>query len=390
MDTLTHALSGALLARLVAARRRRPAAAAAAATAADPGRGRFTAPWDGAPGGVAPWQCVVVGLLAAAFPDSDAVARWWGDVAYLTQHRGITHSVPMAPLWALLLAWLCARMFAVTRAQRQGWKSLYLVALGAVLIHIAGDWITQFGTMLLQPLSDRRFGLGAIFIIDLAFSGILLAGLALAALRPHARWPAALALAAACGWVGLAWTGQQEAVAAGQAKARALGIADPSIVVMPRPASPFNWTVTVFDGSAYHVAHLNTRRTEPLVATADDHFIRRFSAVYLPAAQAPWDLVPRFGPPGTPDWVPRLFEHPDFAFYRWFALTPALVQWQETPGAAGGPAERCVLFRDLRFEFPGRGESPFRYGLCASADPAGTQPGSARRFRIDDGQRQPV
>jgi inner membrane protein len=166
-----------------------------------------------------------------------------------------------------------------------------------------------------------------------------------------------------------------------------MGLAQAQVTVMPRPASPFNWTVTVFDGSAYHVAHLNTRRTEPLVAREGDHFIRRFSAVYLPVAQAPWETVPRFGPPGTPDWVEQAFDHPAFAFYRWFAQTPALVSAQQAPG------ERCAFFRDLRFEFPGRGESPFRYGLCladeAAGAPADTVP-AARVYRLEGGQRQPV
>lgn len=385
MDTLTHALSGALLARVIAARRD-----TSAASMADPAQalqGRFTAPWDGRPGGVAPWHCVAVGLLAGAFPDVDAVAKFWGDVAYLTQHRGITHSLLMAPLWALMLAWLASKAFAVTRAQRGGWKSLYVVVLGAIVMHIAGDWITQFGTMLLQPFSDRRFGLGAMFIIDLTFSGLLVAGLLLAALRPRARWPAAVGLAAACAWVGVAWVGQQEAIAAGQAKARELGIASPQVVVMPRPASPFNWTVSVSDGAVYHVAHLNTRRTAPLVATADNHFIRRFSAVYLPLSQAPWETVPRFGPPGTPGWVAQVFAHPDFAFYRWFAQTPALVGVDETTG--GTAPERCAVFRDLRFEFPGRGEPPFRYGLCVNGDDNGSA-GRARVFRFENGQRLPV
>jgi len=84
-------------------------------------------------------------------------------------------------LWAWSLAWIFARWFEATRGRAGGWKALYLLSLGAILIHIAGDWITQFGTMLLAPLSDARFGLGAVFIIDLAFSGILVAGLMLGA-----------------------------------------------------------------------------------------------------------------------------------------------------------------------------------------------------------------
>jgi inner membrane protein len=47
------------------------------------------------------------------------------------------------------------------------------MALGA---HIVGDLITGFGTIVFAPLSDWRAALGTTFIIDLWFSGIILAG----------------------------------------------------------------------------------------------------------------------------------------------------------------------------------------------------------------------
>lgn len=375
MDTLTHALSGALVARLICVR---PAAMvplsawhAAPAGVATAG-GRFAAAWDGGAGALRPWQAVVVGTVAAAFPDIDALAQLAGDMAYLRHHRGVTHSLLLAPLWAWLLALALQRAFAATRGQAGGWKPLWVVALAAIVLHIAGDWITQFGTMMLAPLSDARFGLGAMFIIDLAFSGALVAGLLLAALAPRRRWPAALGLAAASAWVVLAWVGKQEADAAGAAYARAQGIAAPVIESMPRPASPFNWTVTVFDGERYHLAHLNTRRQQPLVANEDDHFLRRFSAPYAPVRLAQWQQVPRFGGPGTPPWVRELWAQDALATFRWFAQTPALLQAGEQPAADGG-RERCAVFRDLRFEFPGRDEAPFRYGVCQRAD--GSAPG---------------
>lgn len=374
MDTLTHALSGALVARLITAR----VGAAAPAVLPRESAGRFADAWR--PGGVAPWQGVVVGLVAGAFPDVDVVAQLFGDVAYLTQHRGVTHSLPLMPLWAAGVAWLMAWCFAATRGQRVGWRPLWAFAAGGITVHIAGDWITQFGTMLLAPFSDRRFGLGAMFIIDLTFSGLLLAGLLLAALWPARRWPAALGLGAAVGWVMLATLGQQEAVDAGERWAQQRGIADPQVTVMPRPASPFNWTVTVFDGRDYFVAHVNTRRTEPLAAGPDANFVRRFSAPYLPVAQAAWTRVPRFGGPGTPAWVQDAWRHPDFAFYRWFAQTPALFE------ARSDAAGRCAWFRDLRFDFPGRGETPFLYALCLPA--SGDAP--ARVLRMQDGQALPV
>ncbi|MBK6469677.1 MAG: metal-dependent hydrolase [Betaproteobacteria bacterium] len=380
MDTLTHALSGALVARLIVARGPVPLAALPGVGAA----GRFGAAWGGGAAAPLPWQGVAVGVVAGAFPDIDIVARSFGDVAYLLHHRGITHSLLLLPLWAWGIAALMALAFRVTRGQRGGWKSLYVFACAGIGIHIAGDWITQFGTMLLAPVSNQRFGLGSMFIIDLAFTGTLLAGLALAAVFPRRRWPAGLGLGAAAAWVGLATVGQFEALDIGERHARALGVAAPVVTVMPRPASPFNWTVTVFDGQRYHVAHVNTRRSEALQADADSHFLRRFSAPYLPAGQAVWQTVPRFGEAGTPAWVQEAWNAEPFAFYRWFAQTPALLQVQQD-----ADGERCAWFRDLRFEFPGREEGPFRYGVCLPGVGQGAG-APARVFKLEDGQRQPV
>lgn len=373
VDTLTHALSGALLARVIAARH----VPLAAQVLAVPGLGRFAAPWDGQPGAPAVWQLVLTGFLAGAFPDIDAVMQQFGDLAYLRHHRGVTHSLLLLPLWALLVAWLMSRAFAVTRGQRAGWKSLWLVSAAAIAIHIAGDWITAFGTMLLEPLSNARFGLGSVFIIDLVLSGTLLAGLLLAATWPHRRWPALAGLAAACAWVGVTWVGQQEALEVGRAQARTLGIADPEVQVMPRPASPFNWTVAVSDGSRWHLAHVNTRRSEPLVARADDHFVRRFSAPYLPVAMAQWQVLPRHTAADSPPWVLQAWQHEAFGFYRWFAEAPALIRAEERTNG-NGERERCAFWRDLRFEWPGRASGPFRYGLCLGEN------GGARPYRLDD------
>jgi inner membrane protein len=361
MDTITHALSGALVARLIAARHD------ATSTAADPAVGRFDAPWTPGAAAPRPWQYVVVGLVAGAFPDIDVVARQVSDLAYLRHHRGITHSVLMWPLWSLLLSGLLASAFAATRRARHGWKSLYLVVAAAIAIHIAGDWITQFGTMLLEPFSDARFGLGTTFIIDLTLSGLILAGLLLAALWPLRRWPAATALAAVVVWVGVSWVGKQEAITAGEAYARAQGLVGAEVDAIPRPASPFNWTVTVREGERFHVAHLNTRRVDPLVATPDDHFIRRFSAPYQPIAQVEWSVLPQFGH-GSEQAVARaVWSRPEFEFFRWFAQVPVLDR-VEVRAAAGEAreAQQCAWFRDLRFGFPGRDTVPFRYGLCLS------------------------
>lgn len=336
MDTLTHALSGALLGRLIA-------------RAPDPS-------------GTGPrvWHLVVAGAVAATFPDFDFVLGYVSDLAYLRGHRGVTHSVLMLPLWAALIAWLMSRLPKV-RASGVDWRNFYGVACAGLGIHIAGDLITQFGTMILAPLSDRRFGFGTTFIIDLPLTGILVAGLLASALWRRSRVPAAVGLFATCAWIGVGALGRSEAIDVARDYAAAQGIAAVSIDAAPRPASPFNWTAIVFDGERYHFAHINTRRTELLEARPDDNLIRRFSAHYRPVALAQWEVRERFGNGDlgeVREQVRAVWSAPDFAFFRWFAMFPVL----DSVGSAGGGA--CVSFRDLRFETPGRDTLPFRYGLC--------------------------
>ncbi len=342
MDTLTHALSGALLARALT-----PSASAQG--------DRAQARWFGPP--VPVGHAVAVGFFAAAFPDADFALRFVSELAYLRGHRGVTHSIVMLPLWAPLLGGL----FALAARRRAAWKRYAWLAAAAIGIHIAGDWITQFGTMLFAPLSDARFGLGATFIIDFVVSGILLAGLLASALLRTSRAPALVALALLPAWVGLSYSAKQDAIAFARDFAARAGLRVDFVDAAPRPASPFNWTVFVFDGERYHVAHVNTRRTEPLVATADDHFVRRISAPYRPLAQARWERLPMFGDAADQELAREVWAHPDFAFFRWFAMFPLVER------VDNGPRETCVWYRDLRFVFPGRDATPFRYGMCRTA-----------------------
>lgn len=342
MDTLTHALSGALTGRLLArttARAGRPSPAV--------------------------WQAVLVGTAAAAFPDLDFVLRYVSDLAWLRGHRGVTHSLILLPLWGFVIAWMMAGLLRLFRgggatAPSPRWQDLYLIACAALFVHVVGDLITQFGTMILAPLSDRRFGFGTTFIIDLGVSGILVAGLLASAMWRKSRVPAALAAIALVVWIGNSAIARSEAIAAAHEHAQREGIPIVAVDAAPRPASPYNWTAIVFDGRSYHYAHLNTRRSEPLVATADDHFIRRFSAAYQPVALAQWHTAPRFGDATVAEIARSVWDAEEFEFFRWFAMFPILDEIDPPEGPHGV----CASFRDLRFEMPGRAAIPFRFGLC--------------------------
>ncbi len=332
MDTLTHALSGALAARATA-----PA----------------VLPLRAVP------RRVAAGFFACAAPDLDFVIGFLGPVEYLQFHRGVTHSLLMLPLWALVLAWLFAKLLR----EPGGWRALYGVCALALSAHIVGDVITSFGTMVFAPLSSWRASLGTTFIIDLWFSGIIIAGLIAAALLRRSRVPAVAASVLLAAYVGLQWVQKQRAEEIGRQYAAARGLAEATVNALPRPVSPFNWTVFVSDASAHHFAHINLVRRAPRALAADDGFVARLDAAYLPVAQARWETRSRFGESAQiHSLVREAWDAPAFAFFRWFADKPAF------DGISQGST--CVWFADLRFLTPGRGSMPFRYGLCRARDDA--------------------
>ena len=322
MDTLTHALSGALIARATAGR---------------------DAPLHSIP------RRVAAGFFACAAPDLDFVAGFFGPAEYVLHHRGATHSLLMLPLWAVPLAWLLAKILR----HPGGWRALYGVCALAIGTHIAGDWITSYGTMLLAPLSDRRFGIGTTFIIDPWFSGIIVAGLLLSIFFRKTRIPSVAAMVVLCGYVGFQSLQKEKALEFARGYAVSHGLAGADVSAQPRAVSPFNWTVFVSDAREHRFAHVNLVRETPRRYAPGEGFVARLDSAFQPLAAARWETRSRTGddPLGREAW-----ESPPLAFFRWFAERPALAARSEHP--------TCFWFLDLRFLNPGRDRVPFQFGAC--------------------------
>jgi inner membrane protein len=325
MDTLTHALSGALLARA-------------------------TAPRNAQPGSVA--RRVAAGFLACAAPDLDFVVAFFGPVPYLLHHRGVTHSFLLLPLWALIYAWILAKLLR----EPGGWRALYGVTALGLGLHIAGDLITSFGTMILAPISDWRAQIGTTFIIDLWFSGIILVGLIGSAVFTRSRWPAVAASVLLPAYIGFQYLQKEKATAFGESYARALGLPNAVVNAQPRPVSPFNWTVFVSNADAHRFADVNLVRRNVIELKPGDSFIERLDAAYLPLSQAHWQIRSRYGEGELEPVARDAWNSPAMDPFRWFAALPAF------DGASSDPT--CVWFADLRFLTPGREALPFRYGAC--------------------------
>ncbi|MBV8032169.1 MAG: metal-dependent hydrolase, partial [Betaproteobacteria bacterium] len=268
--------------------------------------------------------------------------------------RGPTHSFLLLPFWALAFSWILARLLR----EPGGWRALYGVTALGIALHIVGDLITNFGTMILWPLTTWRPGLGTTFIIDPWFTGIILAGLIAALFLRRKRFPSVAALATLCAYVGFQYVVKQQALEFGAEYARSHGIAGARIDAHPRPASPFNWTVFVSDEEAHRFAHVNLVRDKPKPYQPGDGFFARLDAAYLPPGQAVWVTRTRYGQTDQA-LIREAWESPPLGFFRWFAELPAFDGMTAKPD--------CTWFVDLRFLIPGRNDLPFEFGACREA-----------------------
>lgn len=203
MDTVTHALTGAVI-----------------GYAGFRHRG----------GRVALWTAIA----AAEFPDLDIIMLRGGYATYLHWHRSFTHSVLLMPAWAALVAglfWLCAR--------RSDFKLLYGAALAGLASHLFLDWLTSYGTELFWPASNARFQLNWVFILDPYIWAML--GVTLwAAIRRQSRRAPALGLAVIGAYLLMCATARYATLA---------GTAGDRVDAFAQPLRPLSWTVVRDEGT---------------------------------------------------------------------------------------------------------------------------------------------
>jgi inner membrane protein len=135
MDTTTHALAGYIIVKT--------------------GLNRDTGRWG-----------TIAGVIGSIFPDVDGILGiFLGTEFMIKYHRGMTNSIFFTIPISLLFAWLFVRLSRI----KKFW-TFFLIFVIEILAHTFMDLITSFGTMILIPLSNSRFSLDWVFIIDPYFS----------------------------------------------------------------------------------------------------------------------------------------------------------------------------------------------------------------------------
>lgn len=167
----------------------------------------------GAAIGLAGWgkhgrRAAAFGALCGLMPDFDIFLGIGDDWKGLLTHRGWTHSVVVLPVLAVPIGWLAWRLLG-----RKGTAASWIhLAFWALVTHPLLDTHTTYGTQLLAPLSDHRFAIDAVAILDPIYTIPLLVALGYGlrkkadpgAAARLARW--ALLWGVAYLGLGLAWS----------------------------------------------------------------------------------------------------------------------------------------------------------------------------------------
>ena len=355
MDTVTHSLLGALVARASAPSSR-------------------TSPH------LDLRERSIAGALAAAFPDIDYLTFWIDPLTFLAEwHRGPTHSIVLLPIWALSLG----LVFAVLGRRRSHWRELVAVCALALASHVASDVITAYGTQVFSPISDFRISLGTTFVIDAWFSAIIVLGL-LASQRWSPRRSARYAGFALLIYVAAQGLLQHRAIGIARDRAHSQELTGATASALPQPFSPFNWKLILSHQDSFHVASINLFSPEPFAALGrSDLALARLAAAYRPVDRSSWTVYSRLGQGSALQAQARqVWCHDEFRQFRRFARYPVLYR-VDSDGE-----KSCVWFTDLRYVLPVL-TPPFRYGMCRQGADGAWALYRLRRFTADDRQALP-
>lgn len=294
MDPLTHAISGAALARAI--------------------------PKHHLP--VGPFIFLVLLTMA---PDVDIILRLFSDTLYLQHHRGITHSLLLIPLWG----WF---VYSLAPGHLKKSKMMPWLIGGALLLHIMLDLITTFGTMIMAPFSDWRASLDLLFIIDPFFTACMLIPLLLGFIwKKKKRMLGVLSLMLMFSYLGMAYHNQQMAI---QMAKKAYPDAQ-GYNALPMPFSPFHWQMIVIYPDHYLRASVNLQPGfSGSTSLFDESFVNDMISTGM-------------GKENDLNWQKFLAMHtvkgvdalPGTAFYAWFASYPVLLESNENK----------IVFGDLAF-----------------------------------------
>jgi len=305
MDTTTHALAGYMIAKT--------------------GIGRDTGKWG-----------IIAGVSAAVLPDIDLVLGFLGTEFSLKYHRNLTNSVFLVIPLCLVFAWV----FVKVSKMRRFW-TFFFIGVVEILAHTFMDLMTSYGTMILSPLSDERFALDLVFIVDFFLvSTFLFPLIALHIWKQRSRVLARISVLLAGLYIALCAYNHSWALSLANDCAREKGVMAADVASLPQPLSPFRWANYIQTEKKIYQGFVNLIGVKGKDPAQGKNFLSRFLARYQPISRLRYTESERFD--GSP-WVEKALSLDGVKTFYWFARFPVARHRVRENGT------HRVEFFDLRF-----------------------------------------
>jgi inner membrane protein len=310
MDSITHTLTGAVIARAIDDEK------------------------------IGNWG-TIAGLAMGFFPDSDFVLGLFNRHFYLQYHRDFTHSLLLIPFYALFFSWL----FVKISKRRHFWR-FYKICLPVLVSHVILDLLTSYGTMIFSPFFERRFAWDLIFIIDLIFSGIIFIPLLVSTFwKKKAQVICLGSILGLTLYIIFCWVQHDQAIRQTKSFAQKLNEEVIQVASMPQPLSPFRWANYVETKDKVYQGFADFLREKRFEPNSDpSSFFGGLNSVYYPPGQIQYKSWQKFQ---DSPWVERALATEGVKFYYWFARFPVVRSVNSRDG------RHRVEFMDVRFLIPG-------------------------------------
>jgi len=228
------------------------------------------------------WRGVALGAFFGTLPDLDIIAYYWLDAGeQLRWHRGISHSLLIIPIAAVIFGWLLSQG---TRGEKLLFKRAFWFVAITWGTHILIDCFNTYGTQVLEPFSDHRFSLNCMFIIDPFFTVPMLIGLllCLTIFRKQWKWRKGVqwvTVVCICSYFVAALSFKLVAERQIRDRFNSWGVTPTALMTAPTPMNIFCWRGVARDDEKYYITYWSLfdegEREDPVVEFSKGHHLEK-------------------------------------------------------------------------------------------------------------------
>ena len=288
-----------------------------------------------------------IGASAALFPDIDYLLFFYQPLNFIAYwHRAETHSLLLAPVFALVLTLLWKFIF-----RQWPTKLVFYISLVGICSHSLLDSFTPFGIQLFAPITRDTFSWNLLYVVDVYFTlAVILMFFLLVTKRTAVKQVLAFVVPISY----LLFVLWNKSIVTATIREN---LAYSNSVILPQPFSPMHWkAVSALDnGYALSFVKILNDPVASFVANIADY--SNLQDKYTRLDQLKWYPYPLRPQLPDGDMVVTAWQHPKFQAFRDFSHFPAFLYVKNSDDG------HCIWFTDLRY-FEANTKAYFRYAMC--------------------------